>query len=173
MKILGNKSKEIKELQPEKKPEEKYAPPGTHPAAPVKLPEIKKTPTPPPPPPPSRQPSSKSPPLFIKVDKYRNIIKNIRDLKSHVLNLRDAIDVLEEMHKETMNGIEIAHKALDELNMIIANLDSFFLRPHGIEHHMEEEMPEPGRMSSGEVEGYVRDVSTQLEKLRAQLRAID
>jgi hypothetical protein len=170
MKLFKSKSKEIKELQPEKKAEEKYAPPG----APVKLPEIKKTPPPPPlPPSTSKPPSSKSPPLFIKVDKYRNIIKNIRDLKSHLLNLRDAIDVLEEMHKETMNGIEIAHKAIDELNTIIANLDSFFLRPHGIEHHMEEEMPEPGRMSSGEVEGYVRDVSTQLEKLRAQLRAIE
>jgi hypothetical protein len=162
-KRFKSKSKEIKELQPEKPKEEEK---GFEP--PIKLPEIRKVP-----PKPVRPPAPESPPIFIKVDKYRNIIRNIRDLKSYLLNLRDALDVLEDMQKEVANGIEVAHKTLDELNMIISNLDSFFMRPQGIEHHMEEEMSEPGRMSPGEAENYMKGVSTQLEKLRAQLRAID
>jgi len=185
------KSKEIKELQPEnqtKTDESKFAPPDT-------LPEIKK-PMPPPPAPPSppapRETAAvappapvappmhshaptemTSPPLFIKVDKYRDIIKNIRDLKSHILNIRDALDVLDDMQKEINNGIEIAHKTLDELNIIISNLDSFFLRPQGIEPHMEEDELEPGRMAPGEVQNYMTDVHTQLQRLRAQLKAIE
>ncbi|UCC91747.1 MAG: hypothetical protein JSV39_00535 [Candidatus Aenigmatarchaeota archaeon] len=160
MKLFKDKSKEIKELQPEE---------GLEP--PVKLPEIKRTQAAPPMPAVSR-----SPPLFIKVDKYRNIVKNIRDLKTHLLNLRDALDVIEDMQKEFVNGVQIAHKTIDELNMIISSLDSFFMRPQGIEPHMEEEeMPEPagpGRMTTGEAENYVKDVYSQLEKLRAQLKAI-
>ncbi len=165
MKLFKKKSEEIKELQPEKLPklteeEKEFEPPA-------KLPEIKKVQPPPP-----RPAVSRSPPIFIKVDKYSDIIKNIRDLKSHILNLRDALDVLDDMQKEIMNGIDLAHKTLDELNMIISNLDSFFMRPQGIEHHMEEEIPEPGRMSPDEVEGYMTDVQTQLQKLRSQLKAI-
>ena len=159
MKFFGDKSKEIKELQPEAekpKEEKRFEPPPT-------LPEIKKSPSPPRPP----APQAQSPPLFIKVDRYRDIIKNIRDLKSHLLNLRDALDVLEDMQKEVANGIEIAHKTLDELNTLISHLDSFFLRPQGIETHMERE-----EGSAEEVGNYVRDVYTQLEKLRSQLRAI-
>ncbi|MCK4335753.1 MAG: hypothetical protein KAW40_03450 [Candidatus Aenigmarchaeota archaeon] len=166
MKLFKDKSKEIKELQPGEPTEEekKFEPP-------VKLPEIKKAPLAAPRPP--AAPVSKSPPLFIKVDKYRDIVENIRNLKSYILNLRDAIDVLEDMQKEISNGIDVAHKTLDELNIIISNLDSFFLRPQGVEHDLEEdEIPEPGRTSPGEVEGNMKNVYTNLERLRAQLRAI-
>lgn len=165
MKLFKDKSKEIKELQPgEPSEEEKFAPPA-------KLPEIKKVPPAAPRPP--MAPVSKSPPLFIKVDKYRDIVKNIRNLKSYILNLRDAIDVLEDMQKEISNGINVAHKTLDELNIIISNLDSFFLRPQGVEHDLEEdEIPEPEMAGSGETGSQMKNVYTNLERLRAQLRAI-
>lgn len=167
MKLFKGKSKEIKELQPETQretlteEEKKFRPP-------VKLPDIREEP------PETVGAPAQSPPIFIKVDKYRNIIKNIRELKSYLLNLRDAIDILDDMQKEVANGITVAHRALDELNMIVSSLDSFFLRPHGVEHHMEEEeIMEPGRMSSGEVETHMKDVYSQLERLRAQLKAIE
>lgn len=167
MKLFGDKSKEIKELQSEEKKseteEKKYQPPA-------KLPEIKKRPQPPKK---STKPS-KSPPLFIKVDKYRSIIKNIRDLKSQLLNLRDALDVLDDIQKELSNGVQVAHGTIDELNTLISNLDSFFLKPQGVEPHMDEEdIPGSVRLKQGDVDNYMRDVHGQLERLRAQLRAMD
>ena len=170
MKFFGNKSKDIKEFQPEKKNEKK--PIDISQAPPMKLPEIKKPLPPPPPRPMMRETSSSSPPLFIKVDKYKNIVKDIRDLKSHILNMRDALDVLGDMQKEVTNGIGIAHKTIDELNTIIANLDSYFLRPQAMDHHMDEDFPRDRRMHESEVEGQMKDVYGQVEKLRAQLRAI-
>ena len=182
MKLFKSKSGEIKELQPEntveEKPEQKYGPPD-------KLPEIKRTPqTPPATSAPNRIPrsaaprispeSSKSPPLFIKVDKYRSIIKNIRDLKSHLLNLGDALDVLEDMQKELANGVQVANKTLDEVNSLISSLDSFFLKPKSMQSDMEEEtLPQPGMgQIQSQSDSYTRDMQGQVEKLRAQLRAI-
>jgi len=161
MKLFKSKSEEITELQPETlEEEEKEIEP------PVKSPEVEEVPPQPP-----RPPAPKSPPLFIKVNKYGDIIKNIRDLKSYILSLRDALDVLEDIHKEVTNGIEIAHKTLDEVNIIVSNFDSLFLRPQGIEPHMEEEeVARSGGASSGEVDNYVKDVYGQLEKLRSQLK---
>ncbi len=171
MKFLKSRSNEIKELQPDdeakenaggqnEEGEESFQPP-------VKLPEIKKSRSLPPP----RPVTSQSPPLFIKVDKYRDIVRSIRELRSYILNLRDALDVLKDMQKEIANGIEIAHKTLDELNSLTSNLDSFFMkpqameRPEGYEEFDEEE-------ERGESQSQMKDVYGQLEKLRAQLRAI-
>jgi len=174
MKLFKSKAKEIKELQPE---EEKEADSEQQPAEenyspPVKLPEIKRAPAPRAPV--SRPvPSAQSPPLFIKVDKYRAIVKNIRDLRSYILNLRDALDVLRDMQREVANGVEIAQKTLDELNEITSSLDAFFMKPQAMERpeDYEEEDLEPEE-EKGEVEDHMKNVYGQLEKLRAQLRAI-
>ncbi|MEM5871416.1 MAG: hypothetical protein QW051_00935, partial [Candidatus Aenigmatarchaeota archaeon] len=130
MRLFKNKSKEIKEFQPEQpQPEQaketKYKKEDV-PLPPSKLPELKQQvgekPV-------SKPPQPSSPPLFIKVERYREIIRAIQDLRTYILNLRDALDILKDMQREIANGIEIAHKTLDDLNIIASNLDSFFVRP--------------------------------------------
>ncbi|NIO23310.1 MAG: hypothetical protein GTN38_04780 [Candidatus Aenigmarchaeota archaeon] len=177
MKLFGKSEKENK---PPKPPKPSRAPPPPKPpgrgmgAGPVKLPPLKM-------PQPERLPQG-SPPLFIKVDKYRDVLKNIRNLRSYILNLRDALDVLEDIQKELANGVHVAQKTVDELNMILSSLDSFFLKPHAVEHEDIEEMEEreeeayrphhPEAPAPREMEGYVKDVYGELEKLRNQLKSI-
>jgi len=172
MKLFG---KLKRENQPPKPPEpnREAKPMVTEDAEPSKLrlPPLKI-------PPPKRVPSG-SPPLFIKVDKYREVLRNIRNLRSYILNLRDALDVLEDMQKELANGVHVAQRTVDELNIILSSLDSFFLKPHVVEHEeREEEMEEvykprhPEAPAPKEVEGYVRNVYGELEKLRNQLKSI-
>ncbi|MCD6590784.1 MAG: hypothetical protein J7K72_02315 [Candidatus Aenigmarchaeota archaeon] len=110
-----------------------------------------------------------SPPLFIKIDRYNEVIKNLRNLRNRALNLKDALDILEEIHKEIENAIDVAQKTLDEVHMLITNLDSFFLRPQAAETPIDEEYAPEG---PSELDNYVKDVYSQLEKLKAQLRAI-
>ena len=68
-----------------------------------------------------------SPPLFIKIDKYRELVQSIKDLRSHALSLRDALDALTDIEKELRNGINITQSSLDRFNSIIASLDSRLL----------------------------------------------
>jgi hypothetical protein len=119
---------------------------------------------------PSPPPTLKSPPLFIKIEKYKEIIKNLRDIKSFILNLRDALDILEDIQKEISNGVRIAHKSLDELNMTLSSLDSIFLKP-GTEE-MESEGKVKEEMSPEDIGAYIRDVHGQLEKLKSQLKSL-
>ncbi|NIO20657.1 MAG: hypothetical protein GTN76_07940 [Candidatus Aenigmarchaeota archaeon] len=174
MKIFGKSEKDKQPPKPPKPPvPSKQARPGadTGPSR-VRLPPLKIS-----------QPESSpegSPPLFIKVDKYRDVIRNMRNLRSYILNLRDALDVLEDIQKELANGVHIAQKTLDELNVILSSLDSFFLKPNIVEHEEREEKIEheeyrprhPEAPAPREVEGYVRDVYGELERLRNQLRSI-
>jgi len=175
MKLFGKQESKNQPPKPPKPPEESRST-RAHPGPdvrfrPPKLPPLRAAPQ-------ERAPSG-SPPLFIKVDKYRDVLKNIRNLRSYILNLRDALDVLEDIQKEFANGVQIAQRAVDELNVILSSLDSFFLKPHTIEHEDIDEMEEedysprhPEARSPNEMETYVRDVYGELEKLRSHLKSI-
>ncbi len=118
-----------------------------------------------------------SPPLFIKIEKYREVVRHLVEVKTYMLNLRDALDVIADVNKEIENGIDIARKTLDELNVTVTNLDSFIVRPESIEDLTESFEGEGGERDesyakSRELEGYVKDVYGQLEKLKGQLRNI-
>ncbi|MCX6818152.1 MAG: hypothetical protein NTU57_04825 [Candidatus Aenigmarchaeota archaeon] len=182
MKFLKMRSKEVKELQPEAQEnaasdeniqapvqagDDKYGPPS-------KLPEIKRAL---PRPAPRVASSSGSPPLFIKVDKYREIVKGIRELRSYILNLKDTLDVLSDMQREVGNGVQIAHKSLDELNSLVSDLDSFFMKPQTvsgsrIQEYDADDIEDEADTHANEIRSSMKDVYGQLEKLRAQLRSI-
>ena len=102
-----------------------------------------------------------SPPVFIKIDKYTDIVKNLQKLKSYSLSLRDAIDALSDIEKELTTGISIANKALDDFNTIIAILDSKLLRASAIE---EFDIGAPA-----DVEKYIKGIYEQMDKIKTEL----
>jgi hypothetical protein len=175
MKLLKSRSKEIKELQPEEPLQSKKAEslPGegedVEKYQPVKLPEIRKSS-----PKPLPRLPAQSPPIFIKVEKYREIVKGIRDLRSYILNLRDTLDILVDMQRELANGIEIAQKTLDELSTTLSSLDSFFMKPQGAESRLMNygEREDIEENDTDEIQSSMNDVYGHLEKLRSQLKAI-
>src|SRR4030043_712558 len=100
------------------------------------------------------------PPLFIKIDKYKEIIQNLQRLKSYSLSLRDAMDALNDIEKELRTGIEITQKALDDFNSIIAMLDTKLIRlSGGDEGQIEGEVPE-------HMDDYIKGVYDQISKIR-------
>jgi hypothetical protein len=106
------------------------------------------------------------PPLFIKIEKYKEIIQNLQRLKSYALSLRDALDALNDIEKELKTGIEITQKALDDFNAIIAVMDSKLIRlTGGEEGEFEGEIPE-------HMDDYIKGVYDQISKIRDELRTI-
>jgi len=104
-----------------------------------------------------------SPPLFIKIDKYRELVQSIKDLRSHALSLRDALDALTDIEKELRNGINITQSSLDRFNSIIASLDSRLLSVGA-----EEEIVEVPR----EMDDYVRELYDHVERIKHDLKTI-
>jgi len=106
------------------------------------------------------------PPLFIKIDKYKEIIGNLQRLKTYALSLRDALDALDDIEKELKTGIQITQKALDDFNSIIALLDSKLIRLAGGEDSdFEGQVPE-------HMDDYIKGVYDQISKIRNELRTI-
>lgn len=106
----------------------------------------------------------KAPPLFIKVERYKDIIKNIQELKSYALGLRDALDAIGDIEKELKNGLELTNRALDRFNTIISLLDAKLLKFHDGETKVG--VPK-------EVDEYVKDLYGQMERVRHELKTIE
>ncbi len=111
----------------------------------------------------------KYPPLFIKLDKYGEMVESIQKLKSTALGLRDALDALDDVEKELRNGLAITQKALDSFNTVLTVLDSKLLRA---EHVNEPRASPEEKAARSEVNAYIKDVYDQIEKIKNELKAI-
>jgi hypothetical protein len=109
--------------------------------------------------------SAGSPPVFIKVDKYTDIVKHLQKLKGYSLSLRDALDALSDIEKEINTGISIAHRALDDFNTIISTLDSKITKA--------DSTSDIDIDSSEDVDEYVKGIYDQMEKIKAELRSVE
>lgn len=108
----------------------------------------------------------KYPPLFIRIDKYKEIIQNLQRLKSYSLSLRDALDALNDIEKELRTGIDLTQRALDDFNAIISMMDAKLIRlAGGEEGELEGEVPE-------HMDDYIKGVYDQISKIRDELRTI-
>lgn len=109
----------------------------------------------------------KSPPLFVKIDKYRDIVQNIQKLKSYSLGLRDALEALTDIESELKTGLSITQKALDNFNTIISMLDAKLLRIEGLE-----DLAKTNLSERGEIDHYLNNLYEQIERIKHELRAV-
>jgi len=120
----------------------------------------------PPKPPGLESPTSKGPPLFIKLEKYQDVINTLHKMKSFSLSLRDALDALADVEKEFQHGISLAHRALDRFNTNIAELDTKISRLPPKESFLPDE-----RAELGEMDDFVRNLHEQVENMRKNLKS--
>lgn len=105
-----------------------------------------------------------SPPLFIKIDRYNELARNISELKSHALSVRDALDALNDIEKEIKNAIDITQIGLDNVTSTIALIDTKLLK---IGRDDSEEVMEIPR----EMDDYMKSLYDNMERIRHELHA--
>jgi hypothetical protein len=106
-------------------------------------------------------------PLFVKLEKYRNVLDSISDLKTTIIMLKNALAVqrqIEGLRDENRKFLELA---IDKIDKKIFSLDTEFLRPKGFE----EEFP-PANYETEGLEGVVDDLKKQIEGLKSELKTI-
>ena len=106
-------------------------------------------------------------PLFVKIEKYRNVLRSINDLKTTIIMLKNALTVqrqIEGLRDENRKFLELA---INKIDRKIVSLDTEFLKPRGFE----EEFP-PATYETAGVEGVVDDLKKQIEGLKSELKTI-
>ncbi len=107
-------------------------------------------------------------PLFVKVEKYRDILESINRMKMVIVNLHSIIEVQNNITVLKSQVDKELHKEVAQLNEIIQNLDTQLVRPKAVEPYI---MPKPSE--TAKMQGYVSDLEGELTKLQDQIKKIE
>ncbi len=108
-----------------------------------------------------------SPPVFVKLERYREILEDVQKLRSYSLGLRDALDAMGEIEKEFKTAMSLTNKVLDKVNIIISSLDMKLLQKSGPNMDTLPPIKPPE-----DVDNYVKGIYEQIDKLKAELQSI-
>lgn len=107
-----------------------------------------------------------SAPLFIRIDRYKELLSYLHLLRLEMTNLKDLMGVLkttQEMLKETNDALSLT---IEKTDVYLSSMDSELLKPRGLDIDVEESSK---RM---EMRMTLEELNIHLEKLREEVRSI-
>lgn len=105
-----------------------------------------------------------SAPLFVKVDKYRDIIKTIQELKLFVASTKQVFGVLQEVENLKSDALNVLRATVQRLERSILEIDSELLRPHGVG------ITDTKSSEVGHLESSLEELQKQLLELKRELQ---
>jgi len=103
-------------------------------------------------------------PLFVKLDRYRQILNTMNYLKNTMNMVKNTFSILNELEKIRMENLKLIQETIEKADKKILTLDSEFMRPSGFI----EEMPELTDVES--LEATLVDLREQVGQLKSELK---
>ncbi len=105
-------------------------------------------------------------PLFVKLDRYKQILNTMNYLKNTMNMIKNTFSILNELEKIRMENLRLVQETIEKADKKILTLDSEFMRPSGFI----EDRPEIGDVESLEVT--LVDLRDQVNQLKAELKSM-
>jgi hypothetical protein len=107
-----------------------------------------------------------SAPLFVRLDKYEEILNSLDYIKSALTTLKNSFAVLVDLEKLRDENLKLIQETLKNVSQRFSSLDAEFLRPVGFEG-------EPIKYPETSVlETTLADLKNQIECLKSQLEGL-
>jgi len=111
-------------------------------------------------------------PLFVKLDKYKNIVSSLMHLKTLLISLKNSLMTLEQIEKTRMETFNAIMKNLDKMNEKLSLLEKEVVKPIGFS--LGAPIPTyPAYEEIGSVQASIASLKAQIEQLKAQLEAVE
>lgn len=101
-------------------------------------------------------------PLFIKIDKYKDILQNLQDMRRSVSNISEILKVRSELEQIREKSNQALENAFGQFVELAGNLDSQFMAPRVMKPFVKTENIE-------RIDGFVAGIQDEIEKLRKSL----
>jgi len=105
-------------------------------------------------------------PLFVKIDRYRQILNAMNYLKNTLVMIKNTFAILDELEKLRTENLKLIEEAIDKVDKKLLTLDSEFLRPSG---YMEE-MVDLHEIQG--IEATISDLKNQVRQLKSELNQL-
>lgn len=105
-------------------------------------------------------------PLFVKIDRYRNILRSLAELKTTLTLAKSALSTLDQMEKIKYDNLNLLAVAMNKIEKKLTALDSEFLRPTGFQ----EETNDIGEVEN--LQGVISDLQSQIQELKNEMQQV-
>lgn len=105
-------------------------------------------------------------PIFVRVDKYREILSHLQELKSTIKNLESALAIRKNIHKINAEADDVIEKALQKFSESTSMFGREFVTPRGAEQFAK------GMGKEDVVDGTISQISDEITKLKQDLEKI-
>ena len=106
-----------------------------------------------------------SAPLFVKVEKYREIISSVQEMKIFISGVRQLFNILNELESVRSDTIKIMRATLQRLEKGVLEIDTELLRPRGL-------VAEARGEEAAHIESSLEELQKNLGDLRRELEEI-
>jgi len=108
-----------------------------------------------------------SAPLFIKLDRYKQILNSLAELKTALIMIKNSFSVMNELEKLKNENLKMIENVIERIDKRISGLDSEFLRPSGYHEELPEEVYEVESLGAT-----LTDLRDQVNQLKAELESL-
>ncbi len=106
-------------------------------------------------------------PLFVKIDRYRNILNALGQLRTSVVMIRNSFSTLNELEKARLETLKLIEEAVGKVETKLSSLDTELLRPTSA--HMD---VTPEYQDVETVQATVADLKGQISQLKTELEQL-
>ncbi len=103
--------------------------------------------------------------LFIRVPEYKNILEDLAGVKQIIANMRQSVEVLNEVQQVKEKSIDVFVENAQRLNAQLDDIEERVPEVHDIEIHLDEETPVKDA-EEDVIDESVRELRGELEDLR-------
>ncbi|MBI4162547.1 MAG: hypothetical protein HY513_02595 [Candidatus Aenigmarchaeota archaeon] len=105
-------------------------------------------------------------PLFVKVDKYRDVLRDVHELKLYTAGIKQVLDLLHDIETIRMDANKVLRATVQRIEKSLVEMDSELLRPRGA--IMSEITREDTEVRH--IEGSLTELQKQLSDLKRELQ---
>ena len=104
-------------------------------------------------------------PLFIKIDKYKEVLQKVQKMKNIVNNLNRLILLQDSIEKARADSIDSMKKNIQDFQTTVQTLDQELVRPRQMEPFIKDQQTQS-------VDTYTKEIEGEVNKLKEQLKNI-
>ena len=105
-------------------------------------------------------------PLFVKLERYRQILTSLEELRKTMEVIKSAFLTLNELDRLRYENMKIVESTVETVDKRLASLDAEFLRPSGFREELPSEAYTEG------LESELSGLRNQIEQLKSELKTV-
>jgi len=103
-------------------------------------------------------------PLFVKIDKYREVLQDLESVRSSLNDLKQLFELMNEVDNIKRKGMKELREGISDLTGTLVSMDEKFIRPEGTEEITGESTSGVSK-TVGELQNQLREIRDSLERI--------